>query len=43
MNDREIMDMAKKLPGGHNIGGGAKQKRRKERKQEAIDLKNFIV
>jgi hypothetical protein len=24
MNDREIIDMTKKLPSGHNIGGGAK-------------------
>jgi len=35
MNDREILDMAKKLPRGHNIGGSAKQKRRKEHKQES--------
>jgi hypothetical protein len=35
MNDRRIIDMTKKLPSGHNIGGGAKQKRRKERKQES--------
>ncbi len=27
--------MAKKKPRGHNIGGTAKQKRRKERKQES--------
>jgi hypothetical protein len=26
--------MSKKLPNGHNIGGGNSQKRRKERKQE---------
>ncbi len=26
------MEMAKKKPRGHNIGGTAKQKRRKERK-----------
>jgi hypothetical protein len=26
--------MTKKLPSGHNIGGSAKQKRRKEHKQE---------
>ena len=25
--------MTKKLPSGHNIGGGAKQKRRKENKK----------
>ena len=35
MNDRETVDMTKKLPKGHNIGGGAKQKRRKEQKQES--------
>ena len=35
MNNREIIDMTKKLPSGHNIGGGAKQKRRKEHKQES--------
>jgi hypothetical protein len=35
MNDKGIIDMTKKLPSGHNIGGGAKQKRRKERKQES--------
>ena len=34
MNDREIIDMTKKLPSGHNIGGSAKQKRRKEHKQK---------
>ena len=27
--------MTKKLPRGHNIGGSAKQKRRKEHKQES--------
>ena len=35
MNDREITDMTKKLPRGHNIGGTIKQKRRKEHKQES--------
>jgi len=35
MHDRAIIDMTKKLPKGHNIGGGNKQKRRKERKQES--------
>jgi hypothetical protein len=45
MSDREVIDMTKKLPSGHNIGGklpsghniggGAKQKRRKEFKQES--------
>lgn len=35
MNDRGIMDMTKKLPNGHNIGGGNKQKRRKAHKQES--------
>jgi hypothetical protein len=35
MNDREMTDMTKKLPRGHNIGGSAKQKRRKAHKQES--------
>ena len=35
MHDREIKDMTKKLPNGHNIGGGNKQKRREEHKQES--------
>ena len=35
MIDRETTDMTKKLPRVHNIGGGAKQKRRKEHKQES--------
>ena len=35
MNDMEIIDMTKKLPRGHNIGGSAKQKRRKAHKQES--------
>lgn len=35
MSDRDLRDMTKKLPSGHNIGGGAKQKRRKEFKQES--------
>ncbi len=35
MNDEGTADMTKKLPRGHNIGGGAKQKRRKEHKQES--------
>jgi len=35
MKDREIIDMDKKLPSGHNIGGGAKQKRSKEIKEES--------
>ena len=35
MHDRAIIDMTKKLPKGHNIGGGNKQKRRKEHKQES--------
>jgi hypothetical protein len=34
MNDREKIDMTKKLPRGHNLGGSTKQKRRKEHKQE---------
>jgi len=29
------MEMAKKKPRGHNLGGTNKQKRRKERKQES--------
>ena len=33
MNDREIIDMTKKLPKGHNIGGGNSQKRRQEYKK----------
>ena len=33
MNDREIIDMTKKLPRGHNIGGGNRQKRRQEFKK----------
>jgi len=33
MNDREIIDMTKKLPNGHNIGGGNSQKRRQEHKK----------
>ena len=33
MNDRKkLMEMTKKKPKGHNIGGTSKQKRRKERK-----------
>ena len=36
MNDGEKMNrMTKKLPNGHNIGGSAKQKRRKENKQKS--------
>lgn len=35
MNGRGVIDMTKKLPRGHNIGGGAKQKRRKKHKQES--------
>ena len=35
MNDRGIIDMTKKLPNGHNIGGGNKKKKRKEHKQES--------
>ena len=35
MNDREKwIEMTKKLPKGHNIGGGNSQKRRQEKKQE---------
>ena len=34
MNDGGIIDMTKKLPHGHNIGGGNKQKRRQEYKKE---------
>ena len=29
-----IIDMAKKLPKGHNIGGGNRQKRRQEFKKK---------
>ena len=34
MNDLEIIDMTKKLPHGHNTGGGNAQKRRQEYKKE---------
>ena len=34
MNDREITGMTKKLPSGHNIGGGNRQKRRQAYKLE---------
>ena len=34
MNDREIMVMTKKLPQGHNIGGGNRQKGRQAYKLE---------
>ena len=34
MNDREITGMTKKLPQGHNIGGGNRQKRRQAYKLE---------
>ena len=34
MSNREKIDMTKKLPNGHNLGGSTKQKRRQERKQE---------
>ena len=37
MNDREIIDMTKKLPRGHNIGGSNKQKRRQEFKKNKSD------
>jgi len=29
------VEMTKKLPNGHNLGGSTKQKRRKEHKQES--------
>ena len=32
---KKWIEMTKKLPNGHNIGGTAKQKRRKEHKQES--------
>jgi hypothetical protein len=32
--------MPKKLPNGHNIGGGAKQKRRKANKQKSNKQKS---
>lgn len=32
--------MTKKLPRGHNIGGSAKQKRRKENKQNLTETKD---
>ena len=31
----EWIEMTKKLPSGHNIGGSTKQKRRKEHKQNS--------
>jgi hypothetical protein len=34
MNDGEIIGMTKKLPQGHNIGGGNRQKRRQAYKLE---------
>jgi len=34
MNDIEIIDMTKKLPQGHNIGGVNRQKRRQAYKLE---------
>ena len=33
--EKKWIEMTKKLPNGHNIGGTAKQKRRKEHKQES--------
>jgi len=32
---KKRIEMTKKLPRGHNIGGTTKQKRRKEHKQES--------
>ena len=32
---KKWIEMAKKLPRGHNLGGTTKQKRRKELKQES--------
>jgi len=37
MNDSEIIIMSKKLPHGHNIGGGNRQKRRQEYKKTKSD------
>ena len=34
INDREKIDMTKKLPSGHNLGGRTKQKRRQKHNQE---------
>ena len=34
--------MSKKLPRGHNIGGTAKQKRRKEHKEESNKMKKDL-
>jgi hypothetical protein len=31
------MEMAKKKPRGHNIGGSSKQKRRKEKKGKSLE------
>ena len=33
--EKKWIEMTKKLPHGHNIGGTIKQKRRKEHKQES--------
>ena len=33
--EKKWIEMTKKLPNGHNIGGTTKQKRRKEHKQES--------
>ncbi|MBT8242097.1 MAG: hypothetical protein HKP34_00055 [Nitrosopumilus sp.] len=37
MNDKGIIAMTKKLPHGHNIGGGNRQKRRQEFKKNKSD------
>jgi hypothetical protein len=37
MNDKGIIGMTKKLPKGHNIGGGNRQKRRQEFKKNKSD------
>ncbi len=41
MNDMEIIDMTKKLPHGHNTGGGNSQKRRQEYKKEKNSEQNY--
>lgn len=40
MNDMEMIDMTKKLPHGHNIGGGNSQKRRQAFKKEKNSEEN---
>ena len=39
-NRKKRIEMTKKLPNGHNIGGGNSQKRRKKNKQESNKQKS---